>query len=61
MAGMLGMGPARRQCGTGATVCAHAQCAFRGGGGSRGFLKSEQELEVSRVLSGQTKNTPYCV
>lgn len=46
MAGVLGMGPARRQNGTGVTVCAHAQCALRGGGGSRGFLTSEQELEV---------------
>lgn len=59
MAGVLGMGPARRQNGTGVTVCAHAQCALRGGGGSRGFLTSEQELEVSKVLFRQAKNTPW--
>lgn len=46
MAGMLGMVPAHRWSGTGVTVCAHAQCALRGGGGDCGFPASEQVLQL---------------
>lgn len=46
MAGMLGTGPAHRQSGAGVTVRAHARPALREGGGRRGFLTLEQELEL---------------
>lgn len=58
MAGMLGTGPAHRQSGAGVTVCAHAWRALRRGGGGRGFLPPEQELEVSRVPTGQAGLRP---
>lgn len=58
MAGMLGTGPAHRHSGAGVTVCAHAWRALRRGGGGRGFLPPEQELEVSRVPTGQAGLRP---
>lgn len=58
MAGMLGTGPAHRQSGAGVTVRAHARPALREGGGRRGFLTLEQELEVSRVPTGQAGPRP---
>lgn len=57
MAGMLGTGPAHRQSGAGVTVCARARHAL-GRGGGRGILTSEQELEVSRVPTGQAGPRP---